>query len=113
MRIRRSNDLLKDDDILLISKISDAFSHPLRLKILQYIMTQNAGLKPVCNKDIVEEFNYAQSTISQHMSILVRSGLLQVERKNKFSYYFVHTGNYNNYVNAMTRFIQQKANAIK
>ena len=113
MRIRRSTEFLKDDDIRLIAKASDAFSHPLRLKIFQFIMAQNAQLKPVCNKDLVEEFGYAQSTISQHMGILVRSGLIQLEKQNKYSYYFVHTGNYNTYVNAMAKFIQLKANVIR
>ena len=112
MRIRRSTELLQDEDIRLIAKVSDAFSHPLRLKIFQFILMQNSQLKSVCNKDIVEEFNYAQSTISQHMAVLVRSGLLQIQKQNKYSYYFVHTGNYNTYVNAMIKFIQLKAKAL-
>lgn len=113
MRIRRSTEFLQDEDIKLIAKVSDAFSHPLRLKMFQYIMSQNAQLKLVCNKDLVEEFQYAQSTISQHMGILVRSGLLQLEKKNKYSYYFVHMGNYNTYVNVISKFLFQKANTIK
>lgn len=112
MRIRRDNNLMEDEDILLMAKVSDAFAHPVRIRIFQYIMSKNARLEPVCNKDIVAHFDYAQATISQHIKTLVKADLLQVQKKDKFSYYFVHMGTHAQYVNVVRKFIQQKAPSI-
>ena len=87
MRIRKDNKDLMENEILLIADVSDALAHPLRVKILKYIMTQNRAMKTVCTKDLVEEFGYAQATISQHMKKLVLSGLVESKHKEKFSYY--------------------------
>ena len=34
----------------------------------------------VCNKDLVEHFDYAQATISQHIKKLAESGLIEVKK---------------------------------
>ncbi|MCQ2545548.1 MAG: helix-turn-helix domain-containing protein [Clostridia bacterium] len=104
MRIRKDIDELREQDILLIAKISDALAHPARIKIFRYVMHQNRERKPVCNKDLVKEFGYAQATISQHVSKLVQAELLQVQKKDRFSYYFVHLGTLQNYLDATRKF---------
>ena len=100
MRIRKDNKELMEDEILLIADVSDALAHPLRVKILKYIMTQNRAMKTVCTKDLVEEFGYAQATISQHMKKLVLSGLVESKHKEKYNYYYVNLGLLARYVNA-------------
>ena len=55
MRIRKDNKELMENEILLIADVSDALAHPLRVKILKYIMTQNRAMETVCTKDLVEE----------------------------------------------------------
>lgn len=107
MRIRRDKNELHEDDILLLAKVSDALAHPVRIKIFQFIMSQNVKLKPVCNKDVVANFDYAQATISQHIKTLIKSGLVEVQKKDKFSYYFVHVGMHSKYVQAVQKFIRQ------
>jgi len=67
-------------------------------------MTCNKKIIPVCNKDIVDEFDYAQATISQHMKTLVKSGLVDVRKQEKFSYYFVNIGMLMKYLDATKRF---------
>ncbi len=104
MRIRKDNKDLMENEILLIADVSDALAHPLRVKILKYIMTQNRAMKTVCTKDLVEEFGYAQATISQHMKKLVLSGLVEFKHKEKFSYYYVNLGLLARYVNAAKKF---------
>ena len=104
MRIRKDNKELMEDEILLISDVSDALAHPRRVKLLKYIMTQNRAMKPVCTKDLVDEFGYAQATISQHMKKLVLSGLVESKHKEKFSYYYVNLGLLARYVNAARKF---------
>ena len=61
----------------------------------------------VCNKDLVEHFDYAQATVSQHMKKLVESGLVEIKKKDKFSYYYVNLGMLMQYVNATKKFSVQ------
>ena len=67
-------------------------------------MQQNKKRTPVCNKDLVEHFGYAQATISQHVKKLADAGLLQIKKKDRFSYYYVHLGTLQNYLDATRKF---------
>jgi ArsR family transcriptional regulator len=83
---------MHEEEILLLAKVSDALAHPVRIKIFQFLMQKNAARELVCNKDVVANFDYAQATISQHLKTLIKSGLVDVQKKDKFSYYFVNIG---------------------
>ena len=76
----------------MIARVSDALAHPVRLKLFRYMMQCNKSMQTVCNKDLVANFDYAQATISQHMKKLAESGLIQVNKKEKFSYYYANLG---------------------
>lgn len=104
MRLRKEIDELQEKDVLLIAQVSDALAHPVRIKIFRFIMQQNKKRTPVCNKDLVEEFGYAQATISQHVKKLADAGLLQIKKKDRFSYYYVHLGTLQNYLDATRKF---------
>lgn len=104
MRLRKETDTLQEKEILLIAQISDALAHPARIKIFRYIMACNKKREPVCNKDLVENFDYAQATISQHVKKLVDADLLQLKKENRFSYYYVHLGTLQNYLDATKTF---------
>lgn len=114
MRLRKEIDHReqreKEDgiDIVKLATVSDALGHPLRLEIFRYIMRSNKKLVAVCNKDIVENFDYAQATISQHMNKLTHSGL--VERKNigRYSYYYANLGILTRYVDSVRKFSLDK-----
>ncbi len=107
MRIRRDNDQMQENEILLLAKVSDALAHPVRIKIFQFIMKKNVSMEMVCNKDVVANFDYAQATISQHIKTLLKSGLLEVKKQDKFSYYFVNVGTHAKYVDVVKKFIKQ------
>lgn len=104
MRIRKKDKEMEDDEILFLAKVSDALAHPARVKIFRFIMAQNKERISVCNKDIVANFDYAQATISQHLKTLVKSGLLDTKKKEKFTYYFVNIGLLMKYVNITKKF---------
>ena len=104
MRLRKEVDELQEKDILLIADISDALAHPARIKIFRFIMQCNKQRQPVCNKDLVEHFEYAQATISQHVKKLADANLLQVQKKDRFSYYYVHLGTLQRYLEATRKF---------
>ncbi len=103
MRIRKDNDILEYGEIELISAASDALAHPLRVELFRFIYVQNMQQKQICNKDLVDTFDYSQSTISQHMSKLTASGLVEVVKKANKSYYFVNLGVLGKYLNAVKK----------
>ena len=76
MRLRKEYDEMQEKEILLMAQVSDALAHPARIKIFRYIMQQNKTRTPVCNKDLVNEFDYSQATISQHVKKLINADLL-------------------------------------
>ncbi|NLD19449.1 MAG: winged helix-turn-helix transcriptional regulator [Clostridiales bacterium] len=104
MRLRKEIDEMQEQDILLIAKISDALAHPVRIKIFRYIMAQNKARTKVCNKDLVNYFDYSQATISQHVKKLSDAELVQVQKEDRYSYYYVHLGTLNDYLVATKKF---------
>ena len=104
MRLRKEQDEMMEEEVLLIAKVSDALAHPARINIFRYIMQSNRAMVQVCNKDLVEHFNYAQATISQHTKKLVDSGLVEVKKKDKYSYYYANLGMLMQYLNATRKF---------
>jgi len=106
MRLRKESDSIQDQEVLLIAKVSDALAHPARINIYRYIMQCNRERVEVCNKDVVAEFDYSQATVSQHLKKLVDSGLIQVKKKEKFSYYYANMGALAMYLSATRKFGQ-------
>ena len=104
MRLRKEQDEMMEEEVLLIAKVSDALAHPARINSFRYIMQSNRAMVQVCNKDLVEHFNYAQATISQHTKKLVDSGLVEVKKKDKYSYYYANLGMLMQYLNATKKF---------
>ena len=107
MRLRKDQDEMLEEEILLIATVSDALAHPARIKMFKYIMQANRAMVQVCNKDLVEHFDYSQATVSQHMKKLVDSGLIEIKKKEKFSYYYVNLGMLMQYLNATKKFSVQ------
>ncbi|MDO4553489.1 MAG: metalloregulator ArsR/SmtB family transcription factor, partial [Bacillota bacterium] len=101
MRLRKESDELQEEEILLVSQISDALAHPARVKIFRYIYLCNRNRKAVCNKDVVEAFDYSQATISQHIKKLVQARLVEARKVEKYSYYYVNIGILGRYLNAV------------
>jgi len=104
MRLRKELDELQEEEILLISQVSDALAHPARIKIYRFIMKCNKERVSVCNKDVVAAFDYSQATISQHIKKLVDAELVTVQKNDKFSMYFANFGILMKYLDATKKF---------
>ncbi|SFV35665.1 DNA-binding transcriptional regulator, ArsR family [Devosia crocina] len=65
---------MHDDDI---ANIMRALGHPVRLNILRFLASQQQG--ECCCGDVTESLPLAQSTVSQHIKVLLDAGL--IERK--------------------------------
>ena len=87
----------------MIAKASDAFNHPFRVELFRYIYTENIKREPVCNKDLVEASGYSQATVSQHMSKLLISGLVECVKRDSHSYYYVNVGMLGRYLDAVKK----------
>jgi ArsR family transcriptional regulator len=72
----------RDEDIERASRSLKAMSHPLRLKILCTLGSQEVSVQ-----DIVEQVGTSQSNISQHLAILRDKGIL-VTRKDANRVYY-------------------------
>ena len=92
MRIRKFRDDFEEEDIQFIATVSDALAHPARLHLFRHVMQCNKVMEPVCNKDLVNEFDYAQATVSQHMEKLIIAGLVETKKENRHTFYYANMG---------------------
>lgn len=60
-----------------------ALSHPARLRILRHL----ACCPACCCRDVVERLDLAQSTVSQHLKVLVDAGLVRFSPDRQRSRY--------------------------
>ncbi len=74
----------KQEHIETAARALKAISHPLRLKILCVV-----GSEEVCVQDIVEAVGTTQSNISQHLAILRDKGVLHTRKDANRVYYRV------------------------
>lgn len=105
MRIRTeiSSSYINDRDHKM-AELANALAHPLRVALVRYLSEKNAGQgvdNVTCNKDLVQMFDYSQSTISQHIKILRQCGLFLVQAKDKFNFYSLDRDLLNQYSEMM------------
>lgn len=62
-----------------------ALSHPARIDILRYVSASQS----CCCRDVVDQLDLAQSTVSQHLKILVEAGLVRFATDRQRSRYEV------------------------
>lgn len=60
-----------------------ALAHPVRIRILQHLAQREA----CCCKDVVQRVDLAQSTVSQHLKVLVAAGLVRLTPDGQRSRY--------------------------
>jgi ArsR family transcriptional regulator len=79
----------KDDEIAL-ARYAKALGHPARIAIMKHL----ASMPDCCFTDILNELPIAQSTVSQHLSELKDSGLIQGNIEPPKVKYCVDPGNW-------------------
>lgn len=68
------------------AKRLSALAHPVRLKIVQHLVHENA----CCVKILVERVDLAQSTVSQHLKTLLNAGLVTYQTRQQSSWYEIN-----------------------
>lgn len=66
-----------------------ALSHPVRVQIVD-LLSRYAGQACVC--DVEAQFDLSQPTISHHLRTLREAGILGVEQRGLWAYYYVIPG---------------------
>lgn len=70
-------------DAARVARGLSALAHPARLAILRQLAARDA----CCVKDVVARVGLAQSTVSQHIKILVEAGLVSYRPQRQSSAY--------------------------
>jgi ArsR family transcriptional regulator, arsenate/arsenite/antimonite-responsive transcriptional repressor len=70
-----------------LAGVAKALSDPVRIQLVD-VLRQHAGQVCVC--ELVPLFDIAQNTISHHLKKLREAGLVGVERRGLFAYYYVN-----------------------
>ena len=77
---------MHDDDI---ANVMRALGHPVRLNILRILAAQRAG--DCCCTDVTQNLSLAQSTVSQHIKVLLDAGLVERIAKGTRNCYSLNT----------------------
>lgn len=75
----------RSDDTSIAARLA-ALAHPARLAIVRRLASSDA----CCCKDVVHHLDLAQSTVSQHLKVLVQAGLVSYEPKRPRSRYVLN-----------------------
>ncbi len=76
-------------DVCAIAGIFKALSDPTRLQMM-LILSRNGG--KICVYDFERIFDLGQPTISHHLKVLRKAGLVGSERQGLWAYYYVNAG---------------------
>ena len=66
-----------------------AIGHPVRLRILRILGSQ--GQRECCCTDVTQSLPLAQSTVSQHIKVLMEAGLIERQARGTRNCYSVRT----------------------
>jgi len=82
-----TNELAREQDFAMIAK---ALSHPARLRILKILIKLDNKEGGCLNGALVPHVGLAQSTVSEHIRVLKKSGLIRAEANPPKVCYFIN-----------------------
>ncbi|WP_232241342.1 helix-turn-helix transcriptional regulator [Kutzneria sp. 744] len=74
-----------DDEAERAARLFKALSEPTRIRLISLI--RRAGGAEVCFCDIAPEFDMPQPSLSHHLGVLVKAGILARQRRGTWSWY--------------------------
>jgi len=69
-----------------MATVAKALGDPIRLQLID-VLRAHAGKVCVC--ELIPLFDVGQSTVSHHLKVLRRAGLVDSERRGLWAYYYV------------------------
>lgn len=79
---------LKGDSDEVLSSLCKALGHPVRVRLLRILSSKGECI----SGDLAEEFDLAQSTVSEHLRILKEAGIVQGTIDGQRRCYCIHPG---------------------
>jgi DNA-binding transcriptional ArsR family regulator len=72
-----------------LDRALQAIADPTRRRILQVLKGKNSEIRPgfLCGGDIEERVRLSQPTISHHMGILTKAGLVEATKQGQWRWY--------------------------
>ncbi len=77
---------VRRDQAVRMATIAKALGDPVRIQLVD-VLRQHAGKVCVC--ELVPLFGLSQPTVSHHLKVLRRAGIVGSEREGLWAYYFV------------------------
>ena len=77
---------VKAEDAARLAAVAKALGDPVRLQLVD-VLRKHAGKVCVC--ELVPLFDLSQPTVSHHLKVLRRAGIVDSERQGLWAYYFV------------------------
>lgn len=81
----------------VLSRQLAALGHPARIDIMRHLSCEDGR----CCKDVVGVLDLAQSTVSQHLKVLVEAGLVDLFIEGKRSRYCINRAAFNDLMHDM------------
>jgi ArsR family transcriptional regulator len=85
---------------------SRALADPTRWRILRLVMDQ-----ALCVCELADILEMPQSSVSSHVQIIRKAGLLESEKCEKWTYFQIH-GDYRKLIQSLTKFFNESDNLI-
>jgi ArsR family transcriptional regulator len=82
-----AEEALSPDDAQVLAADFKALADPVRLRLLSLIASVPEG--EVCACDLNEPLDRSQATVSHHLSVLVKAGLITREQRGKWAWFAV------------------------
>jgi ArsR family transcriptional regulator, arsenate/arsenite/antimonite-responsive transcriptional repressor len=76
---------LEEDDAIELADVLKAVADPVRLRLVSIIATASTG--EVCACDLPGLVDRSQPTVSHHLSLLVKAGILDREQRGKWAWF--------------------------
>lgn len=76
---------LDEDDAETLAEILKALADPVRLRLVSIIATAPSG--EVCACDLPSLVGRTQPTVSHHLGLLVRAGIISREQRGKWAWF--------------------------
>jgi ArsR family transcriptional regulator, arsenate/arsenite/antimonite-responsive transcriptional repressor len=83
-RLETDRDRCAPDSRAVAARLA-ALAHPARIEILKHLSASNS----CCCREVVDHLDLAQSTVSQHLKVLVEAGLVRFAPDRQRSRYEV------------------------
>lgn len=76
---------MSEDQANRVAPLLKALADPVRLRLMSMVLSHEGGEACVC--DLTPAFDLSQPTISHHLKVLHKSGLLNREKRGVWVYY--------------------------